>query len=477
LRLLSKHFKLGKEQAELDFVDVDLQGDVPLFVDPFAISLRTDALSIQCHQTLIQYFARVVEAIRSGQVDLARELLSHLSEPNEIRFGYSKGRPQGAGIGENQSEDVFKFLLESTAVKTGFVQSLEECELLIPGISWDKISDLTTNVIRAHLADYTVQQCELLGIKTQETALPPVFDLATNGWVSRYFLLPIVSGLPVLLVPKVFARYHQAYDHRKYYRHFVLNYLRAEHLEAGTSLVRTLRNGRRTVFKRDLEKIFPCTKENLFQFSRENPEVLKQYRSMLADIERGGGTAIVDPEQEKELARALGEALRSIPPGSDSATSYHYLMIGIVEFLFYPHLLHPKKEQEIHDGRKRIDIVMENGATTGIFSRLESIAKIPCPFVVFECKNYSKDVANPELDQISSRFAPHRGKVGFLCCRAFADRETFVKRCRDTFREDRGLVVPLDDRAVMTCLDSVAKGKRAEVDKLIGEAANEIRFA
>jgi hypothetical protein len=32
---VSEAFTLGKAQAELDFVDVDLERDVPLFVDPF----------------------------------------------------------------------------------------------------------------------------------------------------------------------------------------------------------------------------------------------------------------------------------------------------------------------------------------------------------------------------------------------------------------------------------------------------------
>ena len=92
-------------------------------------------------------------------------------------------------------------------------------------------------------------------------------------------------------------------------------------------------------------------------------------------------------------------------------------MIGVIEFLFFPSLLYPRKEREIHQGRKRIDIAMENGAKTGIFVRLHQIRDFPCAYVAFECKNYSTDVANPEIDQLAGRFSPNRGKVGFLCCR------------------------------------------------------------
>jgi len=43
-------------------------------------------------------------------------------------------------------------------------------------------------------------------------------------------------------------------------------------------------------------------------------------------------------------------------------------MIGLVEFLFYPSLINPRKEREIHYGRKRIDIFMENGRVTEFFT-------------------------------------------------------------------------------------------------------------
>jgi hypothetical protein len=39
---VSQHFKLGRTQAELDFVDVDVTGDTPLFIDPQAIRQLPD---------------------------------------------------------------------------------------------------------------------------------------------------------------------------------------------------------------------------------------------------------------------------------------------------------------------------------------------------------------------------------------------------------------------------------------------------
>lgn len=474
---VSEYFKLQKDQRELDFANVDVLGDNRLFVDPFALSQRLDPLSKTCHQTIVEFFTRVLEAIRIDQEDRALELLSHLSEPNETRLGYSQAEPRGAGIGNSQSRDILEALKGSSAVQTGFISSLEECELLIPGISRDKISDLTTNVIRLHLAEYTAQQCELLGIPVQSAPLPPVFDIGRNQWESRYHSLPLVQGQPLLLVPKVFVRFQSAYNHTKYYQHYVLNYLQAECLSAGSSLVKTLKNGKQVVYKTDLKPQYPCTKAFLYDFSQQHPDVLQKYRSDLAELERMGQAGIVSDAQETTIAEALSDALRSITSGSEHASTYHSLMVGVLELLFFPNLLSPKKEAEIHQGRKRIDIRMENGAITGIFSRLHQIRNIPCQSIVFECKNYSRDVANPELDQLLGRFAPRRGQVGFLCCRDFMDRPLFVQRCRDAYADNTVLAVPLDDDFFLRALAAVGAGARDDIDRMLTEAINEVTFS
>lgn len=473
----SQHFQLGKSQGEVDFIDVRLDRDNPLFVDPFAVSLRSDRWGADAHGLLVAFFQAVVDRIREGRLESARQLLSNLREPNETRLGLSRGRPQGAGIGRQQADELFDVLRQSQAVHTGVLTSLEECELMLPGIGADKLSDLATNVLRGHLAEYTKDQCELHGVPTRPVAVGPRFELCKHQWENDYLDLPVAEGRPIILVPKSIARYRAAYDHRAYYRHFALDYLQAEHLNAGSSLVHTLRNGRQRVYKKDLEAAYPCTKEFLFQFSRDHPEVLAHYREHLTELERRGISTAVLPEDEPGIARALRAALAATAAGSDAASAYHRLMVGILEFVFFPSLVCPRKELEIHEGRKRIDIVMENAAPTGVFNRLHAVRGLPSAFVAFECKNYTREIANPELDQIGGRFSPNRGKVGFICCRAFDDRARFVQRCRDTFRDDRGLIVAIDDNIVREWLAMIESLRRCELEPAITSLVDEVWLA
>jgi hypothetical protein len=424
--------------------------------------------------TLTAFFQAIVDRIRTGSLDDARELLAYLREPNETRFGQSKKRPAGAGIGPQQAQQLFDALRDSSAVKTGFLASLEECELMIEGIGRDKISDLTTNVIRANLIEYTQNQCNLHGVPLRNVAVAPCFDPDTLQWESRYADLPVWKDQPVILVPKAVARYGIAYDHQSYYRHYVLSFLQAEALEAGSSLVRTLRNKRRVVYKKDLQKNFPFSKEFLYRFSKDHPEVLERYRKDLSRLEKAGRSAVVEEQDETVIAGALAAALQAIPPGNATASEYHSLMIGVFEFLLFPDLLNPRKEKEIHQGRKRIDILMENGARYGIFHRLHDVRKLPCSFVPIECKNYATEVANPELDQLAGRFSVNRGKCGLLCCRTFEDRAVFIERCRDTLKDDRGLIVPLDDNTILKLLDTVRQRRRRDIDTELTKLVDEV---
>ena len=239
-------------------------------------------------------------------------------------------------------------------------------------------------------------------------------------------------------------------------------------------LVRTLKNRRRVVYKKELETLYPRTKTFLYEFSRDHPEILGEFRDWLTANEARRTTSEVDEDDETVIANALIEALQHVPAGSDRASEYHRLMVGVVEFLFFPNLLHPKLEQEIHQGRKRIDILLENGAKTGIFDRLPNIRKYPCWYVPFECKNYTTEVANPELDQLAGRFSTNRGKVGFLCCRRFENRALFVERCRDTLRDDRGLIIPLDDATVIQVLGLISNRCRDALDTLLSELVTEV---
>ncbi|MGE6697696.1 hypothetical protein ACQKH5_08400 [Hyphomonas sp. NPDC076900] len=74
----SKYFKLKKKQAELDFVDVDVDEDTELYIDPYAIELATEPLAETCNEILREFFQEVLNAIRKSDRLRVGFLMSNL---------------------------------------------------------------------------------------------------------------------------------------------------------------------------------------------------------------------------------------------------------------------------------------------------------------------------------------------------------------------------------------------------------------
>ena len=483
MQTFSNHFNLNKSQYELDFVDIPVNnGDVPLFIDPYAISKRSDYWSIDCHNAIVNFFQEVINQIRRGHRKKAKNMLSKLKEPNQTRFGLSKGNnPRGRGIGGEQASNLYDALADSTAIRTGFIKDLEECELLIEGISRDKISDISTNVMRLQLIDYTQIQCDLWGIPMHDTPSGFIWDFIIKEWTNDFVKLPICHDRSILLVPKAIARFNIEFNHQEYYQHFVLNFLQSEHLNANSSLVRTLRDGtKRPPYKKVLKKIHPLSKRYLYEFSKDHPRVLKNYKDSKNYTPKELSTEELNLFAESQGIvkkfdfSSLSQKLTSISAGNNQAGQFHNHIIGILSAIFYPYLISPKKEQEIHSGRKRIDIVFQNAAHDGFFSWLPNNQRIPSGYIFVECKNYSSDPANPELDQLSGRFGVNKGQFGLLICRKFENKKLFIKRCRDTARDGRGFIIALDDTDINHMLDLRANNDVNSLNGFFNERYKEL---
>lgn len=479
MKRFSVAFGLKKVQAELDFVDIDLDSDTPLYVDPYALTTREDDWSQRCQSILLSFFQAVLSAVMANDERRGTHLLSHLGEPEETRLGVSKKGNPGRGIGTVQAAEIFAALARSNAAKSGLLQDISDFALFVPHVGRDKISDMTTNIIRGALIDYTQTQCRLHGIAMQTVATGMFWDSDGLRWDQNYRELPVYLNCKLLLVPKFAVRYSVGVDAASFRRSFVLDFLREEHLRADDSLVTAIRDKagnvtKKIVYKKTIDEHYPKDKEFLAEFSMAHPEVIEDYRNTLkaasCEIPNIGPNRL----DEGDLADHLASRLSAIPTGRDHADDYHSLMVGIVSFLFFPNLIYPKKEAPINDGRKRIDITYTNGKESGIFYRLALDADVKANIVHVECKNYSSDIANPEFDQLLGRFDFSRGKLGLILFRATENRKVIIQRCRDAAKSGLGIILPLDDQFLLTALKAISENKREKIDESLDRLLREI---
>lgn len=470
---ISKRFGLKKSQYELDFVDIDPAIDTPLFLDPYFISKCDFPFAVAAHNTMRSYFEYLLALLRAGKIRKAEELFSYLGESNDVCLGMSRGRPQGRGMGPEDTEAIFKELLKSRAIRSGIMEDIEDFRIFVPNVDKDKVSDMTANIIKWNLVEYTIDQCNLHNISLTDNVPSGMYwDTHTMNWENKYTQRLIIDGRPILFVPKRVVSYADKYTSNEYKQHFVLNYLQNENLKLQTSLVQKYKSGEQYVTKKSIQNSEgKIDKEYLVRFTEQHPDVFADFkRQTFKKIFFMEGNVLDDIDAEK-ICQYLINQLEEIPSGTENASKYHDLIIGILELLLYPNLSAPKKEQEIHEGRKRIDIRFNNSAETGFFFTLpNSNVSLPCPFVYVECKNYTGEVANPELDQLSGRFSNRRGRVGILACRNIDQNDLFMKRCADTFEDDRGLILPITDEDLKVALRSFPEqGTEALESILLGK--------
>lgn len=411
---VSQYFHLGRAQATLDFVDVDVEADTPVFISPRALTLVPSDWGDYCVHLVQDFFDTVLRLIKAKQHGEAEALLSTLREPNETHLGLSHGKSRGRALGEGSAHDVWGALSTSVAAATGLITDLEDTILLIEGIDVDIISDITTNIIREPLIAYTQEMASWYGIPLPHgVASGPIWDGETHAWKNGFVDLPMANGAKLLLVPKAIVRTSQIYDVEEYYRHYLLEHMKSAELAANSQLVQVLKDGRRKVTKKSLMEKYGAGKKAVIRETLKHPQVLAAYKKVKEDKPH----LPLDQEDFSDLESvaqpdwdALLSAVISVPVGAEGADSYEKAVEALITALFYPDLMFPKPQHQIHGGRKRIDITYTNLATGSFFHWVAG--HYPAAHLFVECKNYGNEVGNPELDQLSGRFSPSRGKVG-----------------------------------------------------------------
>jgi hypothetical protein len=400
----------------------------------------------ECNSLLQHFFQRLLEHIKADNSVAGLRMLEGLSERNEFHLGFSKGLSKGSGIGPAFAQDFWKALSRSKAGKTGLLKDLEDACLFIDGVGPDRISDATCNILRGPLIRYTQDMCRYYGIPLQSgVASGPVWNPLNDTWEDSLIELPVTPYGTLLLVPKIAVRHRLVYDVQRYYTHYLLPEMQRYEKSINSALVHVLKDGRKRVTKTSLRDSYGADKLAIATQSLRHPKILDQYRKdavrtsrpithhQLAQIEN-----IDAPRFDKLLS-----AVTQLPVGRDSASAYENAIEALLSAMFFPSLSAPTKQHEIHDGRKRIDITYVNSANNGFFSWLA--AHYPSAHVFVECKNYGKEVGNPELDQLAGRFSPSRGQVGIMVCRSVADDALFSQRCIDTAKDQRGYIIHLTD--------------------------------
>lgn len=191
-------------------INISLINDLPLFIDPFLLFYSKKNEYKELHNQILEYLSFLRD--KSTQTTLNQGLINAWYRFGEIKqtwLGFSKNGNNGRGLGPKFARKLDKNL-RNIFPKLGqenITQSthLEKLCLIEPGVGADSISDYTTNLIVAYLAEYT-ENFATQYLKPEQCRKVPVpkaiFSYQLETWLPKRYTLPYFKNDFVLLTPR-----------------------------------------------------------------------------------------------------------------------------------------------------------------------------------------------------------------------------------------------------------------------------------
>jgi len=209
-------------QEEVDFAIPFLGEDIPLYVDPFLLWKINSQQDNSLHTSLVNSFNQLGHLYVNRKENETKNILIELSECNEVGLGNSKTR-QGKKIGEKTADEILALFKSIPQINKQGFQHFEEIQLFVDNISKDRISDISCSLIKSFLIDFTIEQCQKLGIPIEKCTVS-IYDYKNQKIKNEETYLPInpENKQPIILTPKRWLRYVPWINYDDYFESYYI---------------------------------------------------------------------------------------------------------------------------------------------------------------------------------------------------------------------------------------------------------------
>jgi hypothetical protein len=439
---------VGVSQYDVDFVIPRVGVDLPLGVDPFLLFKSRDPEYRRLHDLVLEAFNSGIRALRRGARAEAARVFDFPEVP-EIGFGYTRSGKRGSGVGTHLSELIIETLAGSVSLQERGVKHVEEMQLVSAGIGPDRISDITANVLKRFLIDYTKRQCEMWNLPMKrQVPIGHIYEPSGQGWEDSYEDLPVspMDGAPILLVPRRFVRVLPWINYDDFLRTDFSAYLKAKRQSFQSLAVappgRLAESGKQLSTKREVVTI-----------TRNDIGIVERYVRSREQQSADARPAFdyLDEDACREV-EALKKKLADIPPGREHASVYQRLVLEALNCLFSPELIDGRPEVRTIDGTERRDIVFTNDSDESFWQYVRT--EHSGILVMFEAKNTeSLDLA--AINQTATYLGDRIGRLGVIVTRE-VPAETIQRKIFSVWNDsapDRKVILTLSDAQLRELLD------------------------
>ena len=390
---LTEHHGVFVPQASLSFAIPFLSEDIPLYLDPFLLWKSPSQQDKALHLEMLNSFNNLGYLAKKGHADEAAIQLIQASECDEVGLGVSAKR-HGKRISQQQADEIVSLFQKIPEYDNRGFHHFEEIQFYVDGISKDRISDFGCNFIKSFLIDFTMDECERLGIPLEDCTIQEYYDPAKRIFVENVpQKLPInpETKAPLLLVPKRWLRFGPWIEFDDYFKGYCP---RDEIFNPGE----------------------PETRVKVLTFNRQHYGAVEAY---VREKERTSGDCKSDPLFAQipvvSAKRKLSE-IGKLPTGKDDKADKRYEddAVQLMSSLLYPHLDFAEDQSRTDSGVHIRDLVFYNNRTHPFLA--EIFDEYGSKQLVVELKNV-KAIEREHINQLNRYMAAELGAFGVLLTR------------------------------------------------------------
>jgi len=244
MNLITDYFELNKKQSDIDFVDVNMDGDSKLFINPALLCESTDVdISLIGPKKVDSFFKKIFELYIAGHRRQALdELFENSKESNANHLGYSKGYSRGNGASKQALAKLFDTIQKTGALAQDIMIQPISILIFAHDFGPDRMSDLIVSILKKELVSYTLKEAKRLNIPIESEVISygEYWDCETSSWqeISGEWVKGS-DGKPLIFTPKQTVSSQYGFSVNDYVRKTVWTWRKSYHVEKQTSLART----------------------------------------------------------------------------------------------------------------------------------------------------------------------------------------------------------------------------------------------
>jgi len=217
---LNDYHDLSFTQEEVDFAIPFLDEDIPLYMDPFLLWKSPSQQDNALHGSITNSF-NYLGRLYAKNEDEAVSTLKEISECDEVGLGNSKSK-KGKKIGDKMARAILTTFKDIPHLQENGFTHLEMLQLLVEDFSKDRVSDISCNLVKSFLIDYTIQQSIKYSIPTENSKIH-YFDNRKLKFVNESVNLPTNPNTkePILLIPKRWLRFIPWINYEDFFKNHI----------------------------------------------------------------------------------------------------------------------------------------------------------------------------------------------------------------------------------------------------------------